>query len=489
MADICIFYSDPDRDKVESLSAIFEALGWTTWWAKKITSGRWGPEIEKNIGISKCVIVIWNSRAIKADSITYAEAERARQLHTPIITLISEDVTPPLPFNADHITANLSQWDGDVSADCISEIEAGLEFNLGIAPKKWEGERPDRINLQGKIVKLPCFVKSISSFETQLDPEAALFTLKVFPKVDALLVSAYDMYLAGRERSSKEKISKHRLICDDLKELDAAGTFIMMDSGNYEKSRKDDDSWSENKFNWVLDNVPFSYAFCFDNLHPSADIVENVNDVISRMGGDHADSLIPILHAPENEDERRIHAQLPDIFYEYASRKKSPIIAVPERELGEGIREKAETVIKIRNKLDTLGWYQPIHILGTGNPLSILILSAAGADFFDGLEWCRTVVNRDNGFLFHHQQFDFFKDQSKDSARFQLVRDEMDKPETSLILKMGLHNLDFFYVWMEDLQEAIHLRNDVGGMLAYHSVFNTQSFINELRKLMPGLFK
>jgi len=101
----------------------------------------------------------------------------------------------------------------------------------------------------------------------------------------------------------------------------------------------------------------------------------------------------------------------------FASRKVSPFIAVPERELGEGICKKADTVIKIREKLNTIGRYQPIHILGTGNPLSILILAAAGADLFDGLEWCRTVADRDTGFLFHHQQFEFFLKHNQEKWR------------------------------------------------------------------------
>ena len=78
------------------------------------------------------------------------------------------------------------------------------------------------------------------------------------------------------------------------------------------------------------------------------------------------------------------------------------VIAVPERELGDGILERSKSVRRIRRVLDNTGRYRLIHILGTGNPYSILLLAAAGADLFDGLEWCRTVADlRQVGFTMH----------------------------------------------------------------------------------------
>ncbi|MCD4741767.1 MAG: hypothetical protein K8R67_04700 [Desulfobacteraceae bacterium] len=337
----------------------------------------------------------------------------------------------------------------------------------------------------GKQVKLPCFVKSLSSHETQLDPEGGLSVLSVFPEIDALLVSAYDMYL---KRNANKKIkNRHESMCKQLKNLDARGALILLDSGNYEKARKQDKTWTKRKFDWVLKNVPYTYAFCYDNLRPSKDIEKNVTNIISRVEGDYKDFLIPILHAPASKKIRK-HDILPDLFLEYASRKKSPFIAVPERELGEGICQKVKTVVRIREKLDTLDHYQPIHILGTGNPLSILILAAAGADLFDGLEWCRTVADKNTGFLFHHQQFDFFKSQTRDMASHEIVRGAMLDDKNRLNLKMGLHNLDFFYNFMHDLQDDIQ-KSDISGMLHYRSMFNGQGFVDEINKLIPEFFK
>ena len=201
MADICIFYSEPDKDKVEALSSVLENLGWSVWWDKEIKNGRWAPEIERNIGITRCVIPIWNSHAARKDSITFAETDKARTLHKPMITLVSENIEPPLPFNSEHITADISGWDGSDDSDCIGQIIESVESVLGVAPKKWKGERPTIINLLGKQIKVPCFVKSLSSHETQFDTEAGLTILNMFPDVDALLVSAYDMYLRDDPKS------------------------------------------------------------------------------------------------------------------------------------------------------------------------------------------------------------------------------------------------------------------------------------------------
>ena len=88
------------------------------------------------------MIPIWNSSAVRDKSITFVEAETSRQLNKPMITLVSEDIEPPLPFSTEHITANVSEWNCRDNADCVNEIVESIESVLGLAPKKWRGERP-----------------------------------------------------------------------------------------------------------------------------------------------------------------------------------------------------------------------------------------------------------------------------------------------------------------------------------------------------------
>ena len=127
------------------------------------------------------------------------------------------------------------------------------------------------------------------------------------------------------------------------------------------------------------------------------------------------------------------------------------IVVIPERELGEGIVNRAETVYKIRQVLNKKGIYYPLHLLGTGNPLSILIYGICGADSFDGLEWCQTTVNYETGVLHHFQQREFFGKQSI----FCNMR-SLSYSQTTLA-----HNLNFYNEWMEQLQQAlVHKRTD-----------------------------
>jgi queuine/archaeosine tRNA-ribosyltransferase len=53
---------------------------------------------------------------------------------------------------------------------------------------------------------------------------------------------------------------------------------------------------------------------------------------------------------------------------------------------------------------------------------------------------------------------------------------------------MALHNLEFFLEWMEELQGGIKT-NSIREMIKDRAVFGTHDFVDELKCLMPGLFK
>ena len=108
--------------------------------------------------------------------------------------------------------------------------------------------------------------------------------------------------------------------------------------------------------------------------------------------------IVPIVHSRRLKTGKYDLTRLPWLLCELAKDLHPLIISVPERELGDGLIERVRAMQWIRQELDALPFYQPIHLLGTGNPWSIAALAAAGADSFDGLEWCRVVVDR-----FHRQ--------------------------------------------------------------------------------------
>ncbi|MFZ2147909.1 MAG: hypothetical protein WAV28_11875 [Sedimentisphaerales bacterium] len=148
-----------------------------------------------------------------------------------------------------------------------------------------------------------------------------------------------------------------------------------------------------------------------------------------------------------------IHAQYPDDFQlicnQVAKRSNPALIAVPERELGEGVLAIAQTVRSIREGLNKTGQYYPLHIVGAGNPLSILIYTACGADSFDGLDWCQTVVDHATAYLHHSLQLDFFAHQTPNISKLKLP----------YLTHAFAHNLVFYLGWMEKIRGSIEEGN------------------------------
>lgn len=218
------------------------------------------------------------------------------------------------------------------------------------------------------------------------------------------------------------------------------GTAILMDSGNYEGYWKGDTSWDTDRLHEIVRTSEHHLCFCYDNHDPPDDSVAIAEDVVASVLRDQEYSLgtvAPIVHGATE--------LLAEAAYKVAEQLYPIFLAVPERALGEGIVARTRTVKKIRGALNKLEVYCPLHLLGTGNPLSIIAYAMAGADSFDGLEWCQTVVDHETGQLFHFQQWDLFRDQTDWGSNGVL-------PYIQSVL---MHNLDFYRTFMEDLRESM----------------------------------
>ena len=319
--------------------------------------------------------------------------------------------------------------------------------------------RIDEIVIDGRDLNRPAFVFSVSSFETQISPAGTLKLLNLFTP-DAVLVSAYDI-LGKRDPSAD--VSPAKQVLEELEEKDAT---IFLDSGNYEAYRLDDTFWQQSP--WVLGeaasrlrcNVIFSHdrivdVNTIDECNPdelATGILEDVERDANATG--HRD-ISPIVHAPRLKDGRFAAELLPEVCGLVAKERRRPVIGVAERELGEGILQRARRVRSIRRALDRVTPKQPLHLLGTGNPLSMMILALAGADVFDGLEWCRTVVDATTMRLHHFHQFDIFLSQRR-MIEDDLLREYLDTREELLTAsaKAVLHNLYFFQKFVRELREA-----------------------------------
>ena len=288
------------------------------------------------------------------------------------------------------------------------------------------------ILLGNPILPRPTYFPSISSVKTSLSPaEYIHIMLHLKDLYPYFLVSAYDIAKASSRQIDLET---------SLKVAVSKGVTILMDSGNYESYWKDAD-WNQKEFHSIIRNTSCPFIFCYDNQSPPKDINAHKKGILSCWQEDikhsNGNILIPIIHGPTEST--------PELCQYIVSETDSLIVAVPERRLGEGIIERAQTVSKIRSTLNNNSKYIRLHLLGTGNPISMAVYAIMGADSFDGLEWCQTVVDPETAFLFHFSQAEFFYDKGG-----------YGNENLPYILKTLAHNLEFYSNWMKQLQEAIY---------------------------------
>ena len=315
--------------------------------------------------------------------------------------------------------------------------------------------RKKTLPIGGKSVKLPIYFPSISTVKTGKTTPIAYFRVlqALFPN---FLVSAYDIY------NSKDKdafIKELKLNKEQNKAI------IILDSGNYERFWLKDARWNQRKFNSIIKQNICDLAFCYDKLNPTIiqnDIAWLKKSITASQTLTSSSSIVPIVHSKK-------HDSFPDIILELHKQLNFAIIAVPERELGDGIIQRTETITKLRKALNKLDTYIYIHVLGTGNPRTLLLFSLAGADTFDGLEWCQTVVDSKTALLYHFQQRELIIDDCL------FCHDS----EFDYNLKTFAHNLNFYNTWMKKIQDAIESNKETELLQEYFD----SNFVSQLKNI------
>lgn len=293
--------------------------------------------------------------------------------------------------------------------------------------------RPTDLSIGARSLPLPVYFPSISSVKTALYPQEYLQLLSSLGGLNGqFLVSAFDLADLDEPKSAQQALASAR----------QAGIVTLMDSGNYESFWKNaQKDWKQADFQKMLTDFPCDLAFGFDEQQPPANADDHVALIAERWQTDQAAAgscqIIPIVHASARE--------LPALCAAVATKTGVTMLAVPERRLGEGALERAGAVKTIRVALNELGHYVILHLLGTGNPISIALYSAMGADSFDGLEWCQTVVDHESGLLYHLSQADFFAGQTAWG----------DDQKLSFQARTLAHNLEFFSDWMRRMRDAV----------------------------------
>lgn len=288
------------------------------------------------------------------------------------------------------------------------------------------------LDIGGKALPLPVYFPSVSSVKTALQTQDYLRVLSSLVGLNGqYLVSAFDLAALAQSADAVKLLQASR----------DAGAVTLMDSGNYESFWKDAQrQWLQPAFHQMLDVFPCDLAFGFDEQQPPADSGEHVALLVARWREDQvaagACQVVPIIHAAAGD--------LPGLCSAVAAQTGVSMLAVAERRLGDGVIDRARAVLAIRNMLNKLDRYVVLHLLGTGNPISIALYSAMGADSFDGLEWCQTVVDHETALLYHLSHADFFATQTAWS-----------EAGLSFQARTLAHNLEFYASWMQRLQVAI----------------------------------
>jgi len=467
MSDVCLIYAKEDSIFASKLYDIL-AERWDVWWDDKIV-GRFAIAIEKELPGARCIVPIFSASSRSKD--TFTDELRLAQKHgIELIPVRIDDSLPPYSFGS-YSNIPLLSWSGQADHPGILQLQRRIH---SIVPARMHPKRPAAIEA-GKL-PLPAYFFSVSSHETQVIPNEALQSLRIFG-APQMLVSAYDLVARRKPQALLRELAKYR----------EAGGFVLLDSGNYEASRLGTRRWKPDDLKGVMAQAPHDWAFCFDVMDPSRTAEKAVEEILAAVERDSKHTgapVLPIVHAPRLKKGGYDLTHTPAILKEIANELTPRAIAIAERELGGGIIARARTVHAIREKLNELPFYQPLHLLGSGNPWTVAVLAAAGADTFDGLEWCRVVIDSggDADRTNHFQHFDFFEDQQAGSAILDSILQEAN---VGFGAKVLFHNLEYFTgfsSYMQDMFKADSIEAFVNNILGKKPT-------NKLKLQIPGIFK
>ena len=476
MADIYIAYAKEDLDIAKKLNDRLSPQ-WDIWWDDKIV-GDFAKTIEEQLRKSACVLPLFSYSSREKTAFT-EELRIGNQLEKPILPVELDDSPPPYPYG-NFSRVNLRGWNGEEDHFGFLQLKRKL---ARVVDMKRKPKRP--VFISDERIPLPTLFLSVSSYNTRLEPVDAIKILRLF-KAPTILVSAYDLVPTGEQKKIPIKI------INELKRYRKNGGFVLIDSGNYEASRLANKQWSFEQFKEVLSYTPHDWAFSFDKADenipfPSSGRRKNAKLIVESVK--HAQKytpapVLPIVHSKKLKKGYDLK-HLPKTIRGIAEQLEPQLIAVPERELGAGLLDRAKMVQAIRDELSKLPFYQPLHLLGTGDPWSIATLAAAGADTFDGLEWCRMVVDCSLNRLHHYQHFDFFAYQAL-LADSPVVKAALEnRYKTGYESLVAFHNLDYFANLMNRLRDYVMKNN----METFITRIIGNEAADELNQSVPGLFK
>jgi len=293
------------------------------------------------------------------------------------------------------------------------------------------------VETSGKSFETPFFIPAISSIKAdwELSKYVDLIQKVGYPSI---LISAYDIH----ELQKKEK----ETLMETISTFAEKRVLVFLDNGNYEAYWYKEKTWTLEKFKTVLSEAYSDFCFSFDifwNKEKSVrnHIDETITSIAKTASMQKTGSIIALIHSNPK--------LFPEVTRKIADYINPEIIAIPERELGFSIFERSQTIKAIRRELDKVKKSMLIHVLGTGNPISILIYTLSGADMYDALDWSNAFVNPTTGQFSHFSHKDLIDCHCKACEIKQIPYD----------YQAMAHNLVFYVEFLDNIKTCIKDKN------------------------------
>lgn len=295
--------------------------------------------------------------------------------------------------------------------------------------------RITELEVNSKRLVTPAYFPAVSSYSIKYSfcSLVRLLTTYSYPRI---LVSAYDFNLLANR--NKRELSR------EISEYLKRGCFVFLDSGIFESYWKADTKWTYDLYKASTSQIDFDFYTSFDVLPDARDSrkfeKETFERILASRSLSNKSGFVPILHGAS---PNRLVSLITKFVKTYSD--LSNLIAVPERDCGNDIIEKARTVMRIRKVLDADGRNRVLHVLGCGNPLSLLLLSYCGADSFDSLDWIKHAIDQ------KHMAINDFSHLELLDCKCSICADTK-RNYTERVL---LHNLLFYQNYMLQIQSLI----------------------------------
>jgi len=149
MADVFLSYAREDRQCAALFAQKLAQRGWTVWWDRQAQIGRsFSDEIERELELARCVIVLWSRSSVTSD---WVKGEASEAMNRRVIVPIRiEEVRVPLEFRRLQ-TADVFDWHQSIEGD---DFEACLRSIVGFT-----GRTPDRTNCSPADVDPPDLIR------------------------------------------------------------------------------------------------------------------------------------------------------------------------------------------------------------------------------------------------------------------------------------------------------------------------------------------